>query len=76
MTDSPHRTSPDEAGVPSGRGPGMPMWVKVFLIIAILLVLAFIVGQLVGVAHGPGLHSLPGDPGGEPGSVQRQAVPR
>jgi hypothetical protein len=52
------------------------MWVKVFLIIAILLVLAFIVGQLVGVAHGPGLHSLPGDPGGEPGSVQRQAVPR
>jgi flagellar biogenesis protein FliO len=36
---------------------GMPRWVKVFLIIAIILALAFVVTRLAGVQHGPGLHS-------------------
>jgi hypothetical protein len=35
----------------------MPRWVKVFLIVAILLALAFVVSFLAGVQHGPGLHN-------------------
>jgi hypothetical protein len=37
---------------------GMPRWVKVFLIIALALVLLFVVGKLTGVGgeHGPGRH--------------------
>jgi hypothetical protein len=35
---------------------GMPRWVKVFLVIAILLVVTFVVTKLAGVEHGPGLH--------------------
>jgi hypothetical protein len=42
----------------NGPGPatGMPRWVKVFLIVAILLIVAFVVTKLAGVDHGPGLH--------------------
>jgi flagellar biogenesis protein FliO len=46
----------------TGEGPdpqpttGMPRWVKVFLIIAIVLVVAFVVSRLLGIQHGPGLH--------------------
>jgi preprotein translocase subunit SecG len=43
----------------------MPRWVKVFIIIAILVALAFIVTRLLGVQHGPGLHN----PGGSGGSA-------
>jgi hypothetical protein len=48
----------DETGVGPGRGAttGMPRWVKVFLIIAIVVVLAFVVSRILGVQHGPGLH--------------------
>jgi hypothetical protein len=35
----------------------MPRWVKVFLIIGIVLVLALVVSALAGVQHGPGLHT-------------------
>jgi hypothetical protein len=45
------------------RPPRMPVWVKVLLAIAILLIAAFVISRLVGVEHGPGLHS------GQPGSV-------
>jgi hypothetical protein len=38
---------------------------KVFIIIAIVLALAFIVTRLLGVQHGPGLHN----PGGSAGSA-------
>jgi preprotein translocase subunit SecG len=43
----------------------MPRWVKVFIIVAIVLALAFIVTQLLGVQHGPGLHN----PGGSGSSA-------
>jgi hypothetical protein len=53
----------DQSPTPeTGGGPdraataGMPLWVKVFLIIAIVLVLAFIVSQFLGVQHGPSQH--------------------
>jgi hypothetical protein len=53
-----------EAGVESDRRSttGTPRWVKVFGIVALALVVAFVVLQLAGVGgrHGPGRH-LPGD---------------
>jgi hypothetical protein len=35
---------------------GMPLWVKVFLVVAIVLAVALLVTRLAGVEHGPGLH--------------------
>jgi hypothetical protein len=43
----------------------MPRWVKVSLIIAVILVLAFVVSRFLGFQHGPGLHSQPRTPGGD-----------
>ena len=45
---------------PRVRPPGMPRWVKVLLIIAIILVLAFVAAFFAGVQHGPGLHAATG----------------
>jgi hypothetical protein len=33
-----------------------PAWVKVFAIIAVILLVAFVVSLLLGVEHGPGGH--------------------
>lgn len=57
--------NPDTAEVTGGGsrpGPalGMPRWVKVFLIIAIVLAVAFVVSLLAGVRHGPDLHTPAG----------------
>ena len=42
-----------------------PRWVKVFVIIAITLVLLFVILMLIIPGeHGPGRHILPGDAGG------------
>ncbi len=35
----------------------MPRWVKVLLAIAALVVLLLVVGTLLGIEHGPGMHS-------------------
>jgi hypothetical protein len=62
MADPPLSSEADEAtGVRPGGGPttGMPRWVKVSLIIAIVLVLVLVVSFLAGVGHGPGLHTPP-----------------
>jgi hypothetical protein len=54
-------------------GPtGMPRWVKVFIIVAIVLVLAFILSRLLGVQHGPGLHSPSGGSGGQPAPIEQE----
>jgi hypothetical protein len=63
VADPPtHPDTGDDTAPRSGRGStsGMPRWVKVFMIIVIVLVLAFVVSLLAGVRHGPGLHSPPG----------------
>jgi hypothetical protein len=61
----------DDAGVEPRPGPpGMPRWVKVFLVIAIVLALAFIVSRLLGLQHGPGLHN-PGGSGGHTASMEQ-----
>jgi len=54
--------TPLEPGHGSTRGT--PRWVKVFGIIALVLVLLFVISLLAGVRHGPGLHSPSGDAGG------------
>ena len=51
---------------PSHRSTrGTPRWVKVFGIIALVLVLLFVISLLAGVRHGPGLHAPSGDAGGD-----------
>ena len=47
-----------------GSTPGTPRWVKVFGIIALVLVLVFVISLLAGVRHGPGMHTPSGDAGG------------
>ena len=54
--------TPLEPGHGSMRGT--PRWVKVFGIIALVLVLLFVISLLAGVRHGPGLHTPSGDAGG------------
>ena len=51
-----------------GRGStrGTPRWVKVFGIIALVLVVLFVISLLAGVRHGPGMHTPSGDAGGDP----------
>lgn len=38
------------------RAPKMPRWVKVFVVIALVLVAFLVVGLLSGGEHGPGRH--------------------
>jgi hypothetical protein len=50
-----------EAGttdVGPGRGPttGMPRWVKVFLVVALAVVVMLVIVLLIGGEHGPRLH--------------------
>ena len=47
--------------------PGTPRWVKVFGIIAIVLVLLIVIMLLSG--HGPGRHTPSGHAGSQPSSV-------
>ncbi len=68
MTDPPRY--PDDTGDNTGVGPdrgsttSIPRWVKVFGIIAIVLVLLFVVLQFIGGGeHGPGRHAPSGDAG-------------
>jgi ABC-type transporter Mla subunit MlaD len=55
--------TPLEPGHGSTRGT--PRWVKLFGIIALVLVLLFAISLLAGVRHGPGLHTPSGDAGGD-----------
>lgn len=66
MADRPPDTG-DGSGVrpTTDRAPGTPRWVKVFGIIAIVLVLLFVVIMFMGGGHGPGRHTPSGDAGGQ-----------
>jgi hypothetical protein len=71
MDDRPN--SEDEPGTSpdASASAGMPRWVKVFLIVLILVVVAFVISFLAGVRHGPGLHGPSSDDRGHvPGSEQ------
>ncbi len=69
MTDlPPYSNSNDDPGVGPGRGSTVgsqsvvtsaPLWVKVFGIIAIVLVLLFVILLFTGGEHGPRRHFPP-----------------
>ena len=70
MPDEPR--SPN-AGEPTSPQPaGMPTWAKVFLIVLVVVILAFVISLLAGVRHGPGLHSP--DSVGTQGSAIEQST--
>ena len=62
--------SEEGAPAPGTGDPGMPRWVKVFLIIGVILVLAFLISMFAGFRHGPGLHTPSDDPGGHTPPVE------
>jgi hypothetical protein len=63
----PMRSDDEGAGTADRDSPpGMPRWVKWSLVVVAVLIVAVVVSVLVGVRHGPGMHS-PG--GGSPTSV-------
>ena len=39
------------------KPPPMPAWVKGFIAIVVILILLFVGSMLLGVRHGPGMHS-------------------
>jgi hypothetical protein len=63
----PYHDTGDNSGVgPDRSSPsGTPRWVKVFGIIALVVVLLFVISLLAGVRHGPGLHTPSGHAGGQ-----------
>ena len=43
------------------KPPPVPLWVKGFIAVVVILILLFVGSMLLGVQHGPGMHSaLPG----------------
>ena len=54
------KPQPDPAAVrrDTGAGPGMPRWVKVFLLVSLAVALLYAVASVTGVGgdHGPGRH--------------------
>ena len=46
---------------PHTTPPGAPRWVKVFAIIAAIVVVAIVILALAGGEHGPSRHMLGGD---------------
>ena len=77
---SPLRDSAASTGADpdDGSTAGTPRWVKVFGIIAFIVILFFVVSLLLGVRHGPGRHAVSGGASGhvsplavtEPGAEQ------
>ena len=39
------------------KPPPMPAWVKGFIAVIVILILLFVGSLLLGVRHGPGMHS-------------------
>jgi ABC-type transporter Mla subunit MlaD len=80
MADPPrYPDTDDDTGVGPDRESitGTPRWVKVFGIIAIVVVLLFVILMFAGGGtHGPGRHTLSGDLGGQapPSSVTDHGV--
>ena len=56
-----------------GSTAGTPRWVKVFGIVALVLLLLLVVVQFAGGGHGPGRHVPPGDT--PPPSVTQDRAP-
>lgn len=50
-------TPPDRSPDVTGGPPSIPVWVKAMGIVVVVLLVAVLAGALLGVQHGPGLHS-------------------
>jgi hypothetical protein len=63
----PNGAGGDETGPAPDRGPscGTPLWVKVFGVIALVVIVLLAISLIAGVRHGPGLHGLPSDSRGQ-----------
>lgn len=68
---SPSGSSDTTAGPGVRSQPGMPRWVKSFIAVIVVLVLAFLGVRLIGGDHGPGRHA---PEGGAPGVIQTPGV--
>ncbi len=66
MADPPRYSDNDDTGVGSDRGPtvGTPRWVKVFGIIALVVVLLFVILLFTKGPHRPGRYVAEGSRGG------------
>jgi hypothetical protein len=64
LPPSPDSNGNTDVGPSHGSTPGIPRWVKVFGIVALVLVLLVIIMLFVsGGSHGPGRHIPSGDAG-------------
>ncbi len=61
MADRPVTPPESDTDVDRGSRPGTPRWVKVFAVIAVVVILVFVVLLLTGSDHGPARHTGPGD---------------
>lgn len=67
--------APDGTGaIGRGSSPGAPRWVKVFGVIAVIVLVLFVILLLTGGDHGPGRHS-DGGAGPTPGVEHRPPHP-
>lgn len=64
LPDSDHEPASDRLEPGPEVPPRTPPWVKVFGIIALVLILAVAVQFMLGIRHGPGMHSLHESPVG------------
>jgi hypothetical protein len=74
MANNPDTDTSDDTGVGLDRGPtaGTPLWVKVFGVVALVVVFVFVVLLLAGRGHGPGRHtSASGDHPPSPANVEQ-----
>ncbi|MDQ3533579.1 MAG: hypothetical protein M3456_14670 [Actinomycetota bacterium] len=81
MADPPRYPDSDDTGVgpTADRPPATPCWVKVFGIIALVVVLILVVNQFTGFpggGHSPDVHATSGDVGGQapPSNVTLSSV--
>lgn len=67
---------PDRVWAAVDQPPARPLWVKVFLAIAVAFVLLFVIIKLLGVGgeHGPGRHTW-GDGGSPASNISEHAPP-
>jgi hypothetical protein len=71
MADPP--APPDTGAVPApGTPPGTPRWVKVFGIIALVLIVLVVIMFLTGSGHGPSRHGNLGGGHTPPASHMQQ----
>jgi hypothetical protein len=72
LPPDPDRTRDTNASLQHESPPSTPRWVKVFGIVALILVLLVVIVMFTGVGgeHGPGRHFRSGNAGGSTPSIE------